>query len=82
MKKRDKKSGKKERFSYARKLYDSFITKDMTFEEFERAYKHETSPVNARRELKEMIRYRGHQRTQRLLAAQSKKQIDAKLLEN
>ena len=73
---------KKERFSYARKLYDSFTVKDMSFGEFERAYERETSPQNLRSELKELVRYRGQQRTQALLAAQSREQIDAQIQEN
>ena len=82
MTKRDKHSGQKERFSHVRKIYDAFPVKDMSFDEFRRAYERETSPVNARRELKELVRYRGQQRTQSLIAAHSKKQINAKLMEN
>ena len=82
MKKRDKRSGKKERFSVARKLYDSFTVKDMPFEEFKKAYERETSPRRMQRELKELVRYRGHQRTQGLVAAHQKKEIDARLVEN
>ena len=82
MNKRNKKPRKKERFSEARRLYDSFSVKDMTFEEFEKKYNALVSPVRARNELKELVRFRGHQRTQRLIAAQSKRQIDAKLSEN
>ncbi len=82
MKRRDKKLRKKERFSHVRKLYDSFAVKDMPFEEFRRAYEEETSPTTANRELKELIRYRGQQRTQRLVAARSEKQINDKIGEN
>ena len=82
MKKRDKRSGRKERFSIARKLYDSFTVKDMSFSDFERAYNAELSPRKMQRELKELVRYRGHQRTQGLLAAHQKKEIDARLMED
>jgi len=82
MKRRHKESGEKKRYSHVRRIYDAFTMKDMTFEEFKVAYERETSPRNLRNELKELIRYRGHQRTQQLVAARSKKQIDAKLSEN
>ena len=82
MKQRDKRSRKKERFSKVRKLYDTFTVKDMSFSDFERAYNAETSPRRMQRELKELVRYRGQQRTQGLVAAQSKKQINARLVEN
>ena len=79
---RNKKSGKKQRHSHIREIYDAFPIKDMTFKEFEGAYNKATSPVTMRNELKELIRYRSHQRTQRLVAVQSKKQLDARLWED
>ena len=82
MTKRDKRSGKKERYDVVTRLYNAFTTKDMTLDEFRRAYNAELSPVTMRRELKELVRYRGQQRTQRLVAEHSKKNIDARLMEN
>lgn len=80
--KRDKHSGRKERFSHVRKIYDAFGEKDMSFEDFERAYEKETSPQNNKRELKELVRYRSQQRTQKEVAARSRQQIDQRILEN
>ena len=77
--KRTKKSGKKERFSQARKIYDSFPHKDMTFREFERAYNRELSPNLMKRELNELIRYRGYQRMHRDVATLQRQEIDAKI---
>jgi len=82
MKRRSRKTKQKERYSHIRKLYDAFTIKDMTFQEFKKAYERETSPRAMRNELKELVRFRGHQRTQRLVAAQAKEQIDQKLSEN
>jgi len=82
LKKRDKKFRKKERFSHIRKIYDALAVKDMSFADFERAYKRETSVQNNKRELKELVRFRSYQRTQRMVAAQSKNQIDQRISEN
>lgn len=80
MKKRGKPK-KKERFTEARKLYDSFSVKDMPFREFEKEYERLTSPVTFNKDLRKMIDYHGQQRTRNLLAAHSKRQIDGKLQE-
>ena len=79
---RHKKSGKKERYDEVVRLYNSFAVKDMTLDEFRKAYERETSPVRLRNELKELVRFRGHQRTRRLLAEHQKQTIDKKVLEN
>ena len=81
MKQRTKKSGKKERYDVVTKLYNSFTIKDMTLDEFRKAYLAETSPTTMRNELKELVRYRSHQRTQGLVAAHQKKEIDTVLSE-
>ncbi len=70
---------KKKRFDHIEKLYNSFTVKDMTLEEFRRAYAEETSPVKARRELSQMVGSLDKQRTQGLVAAYQKKEIDARL---
>lgn len=81
-KQRDKRSGRKERFSHIRKIYDALVVEDMSFEDFKRAYERETSPQNSKRELKELVRYRSHQRTQREVAARSRQQVNQRILEN
>ncbi len=74
-----KRRPRKKRFDRIEKLYNSFVTKDMTLEEFRRAYAKETSPTTARRELSQMVDSLDKQRTQGLVAAYQKKEIDARL---
>ncbi|GAF89884.1 unnamed protein product, partial [marine sediment metagenome] len=59
---------KKERYDIVTKLYNAFTVKDMTLKEFRIAYERETSPRNMKKELKELVRFRSHQRTQGAVA--------------
>lgn len=82
MKQRNKRSGKKVRYDEVTRVYNSFAVKDMTLGEFRYAYNAEISPRNMKKELKELVRYRSHQRTQRAVAARQKQAIDQRVSEN
>ncbi len=72
---------KKPRFDHIAKLYESFANKDMTLEEFRRAYIAELDPAKMKGELHKILDSRDKSRTQAMMAKYQKKQIDTKLAE-
>lgn len=72
---------KKQRYDTVTRLYDSFQDKDMSLDEFRRAYERETSPRKAQKDLAAIIQFRQTRQTQQLVAAHQKQKIDAKLSE-
>ncbi len=72
---------RKPRFDHIEKLYNSFTKKDMTLEAFRKAYLAEINPPKMRRELVSMVDSIQKTRTQQLVAAHQKREIDKKLAE-
>lgn len=72
---------KKPRYDHIAKLYASFTNKDMTLEEFRKAYLAELDPSKMKRDIGQILHTRDKSRTQAMVAKHQKQQIDNKLAE-
>lgn len=72
---------KKPRFDYIAKIWNSFPEKDMTLEEFRKAYLAELDPGKMKKELHGILQTRERKRTQAMMAKYQKQQIDKKIAE-
>lgn len=70
------------KYAEADAIYDSFKTKDMSRQQFRKAYFDATDPTKLQRDLGETLAFRQNLRTQRLLGKQKKLKIDSAISEN
>lgn len=70
------------KYDRADAIYDSFKTKDMSRQQFRKAYLDATDSTKLQRDLGETLAFRQNLRTQKLLGKQKKLKIDSAISEN